>query len=122
MESRKASPSWLTAPAWDKGALEEATSVMALFFFSSASIRAIYPGRSEDIAVVFFVAFELEMAFLGEMERVERRALLGEMERPLLRFPVGAAGTEDEEPWGTDMEESGFVFMTRNQKGRSGIE
>ena len=81
---------------------------MALFCFSSASIRAIYPGRSEDIAVSF-IAFELELVFLGEMERVERRAPLGEMERPLLRFPVGAAGPEDEEPLGAESE-----FMTRN--------
>ena len=109
MQSRKASPSWLNAPAWDKGVLKEATSVKALFFFSSPSIRAIYPGRSEDIAV-FFIAFELEMVFLGEMERVERRAPLGEMERPPLRFPAEAAGTEDEEPLGA---ESGFEFMTR---------
>ena len=68
----------------------------------------MYPGRSEDIAV-FFIALELEMVFLGEMERVERRAPLGEMERPLLRFPVEAAGTEDEEPLGAESE-----FMTRN--------
>ena len=83
--------------------------VMALFSFSSASIRAIYPVRSEDIAV-FFITFESEMVFLGEMERVERRAPLEEMERPHLRFPVEAAGTEDEEPLGA---ESGFEFMTR---------
>ena len=116
MESRKASPSWLNVPAWDKGALEEATSVMALFFFSSASIRAIYPGRSEDIAV-FFIALEFEMVFLGEMERVERRAPLGEMECPLSRFPVEAAGTEDEEALGAKSE-----FMTKNEDDSSGVE
>ena len=106
MESRKASPSWFAEPAWDKGALEEAASVMALFFSSSASIRATKLARLEDIAQAFFVAFKLEMALLGEMERVERRALLGEMERPLLRFPVTAAGNEEEEPWGVGMEDS----------------